>query len=244
MTKFKVLSTKKLDPLLIEQAKESNIEITGQEFISVKPITGKDKWDEVFRWINDKPQYIVFTSANAVESVKKYLHPYVNFESVQWKVFCLSGKTKQAVETIDDLSRSVIDTATDAAALAKKIIESKIKELVFFCGDQRRDDLPGILKKEGVKVHEVIVYTTVETPVRTKDNFDAILFFSPTAVTSFFSVNQLMPHVVCFAIGHTTAHSVGEFTANEVIVSNATSQEAMLNTMTIFFNQKDDLKNA
>ncbi|MFL5808216.1 MAG: uroporphyrinogen-III synthase, partial [Flavisolibacter sp.] len=110
--------------------------------------------------------------------------------------------------------------------------------------DQRRDDLPVILKNKGVNVHEVVVYTTVESPVKAEDNFDAIVFFSPSAVRSFFSVNQLMPHVICFAIGHTTAHSLREFTANEVIVGNSTSQEGMLNTMNIFFNQKDDLKNA
>jgi len=33
MVKYKVLSTKKLDPSLVEQAKKNNIEIIEQEFI-------------------------------------------------------------------------------------------------------------------------------------------------------------------------------------------------------------------
>ena len=244
MTRYKVLSTKKLDPLLIDEAKQAHIEILEQEFISTRPITGKEKWDEVFECIKGKSEYVVFTSANAVNAVKKYLHPYVNFETVDWKVFCLSGKTKEAVESIPELSRSVVDTAPDAAALAKKIIEHKIRKLVFFCGSLRRDELPAILKHEGVDVHEVVVYTTVETPVKIDAHIDAILFFSPSAVNSFFSVNQIKPQTVCFAIGQTTANALRETTDNEVIVSNSSSQEGIIKTMNIFFKQKDDLKNA
>src|SRR5215213_1713498 len=119
MAKYKVLSTKKLDPLLIEQAKRNDIEIIEHEFISVKPVTGKEKWDEVFNYIQQQA-YIVFTSANAVEAIKKYLHPYINYNVIDWKIFCLSGKTKETIEAGADLSGSVIDTADNAVDLANK----------------------------------------------------------------------------------------------------------------------------
>jgi len=244
MIRYKVLSTKKLDPLLIEQAKQANIEILEQEFISVKPITSKENWDEVFECIKGKPEHVVFTSSNAVNAVKKYLHPYVNFETVDWRVFCLSGRTKESVESIPELSKSIVDTASDATTLAKKIIGHHIRKIVFFCGDQRRDELPDTLKNEAIDVLEIVVYTTVETPVKFDAHIDAILFFSPSAVNSFFSVNQINPQTVCFAIGQTTANALRESTANEVIVSSSTSQEGIMKTMNNFFKQKDDLKNA
>jgi len=100
------------------------------------------------------------------------------------------------------------------------------------------------LKNEGVDVREIVVYTTVKTPVKFDKDMDGIIFFSPSAVNSFFSVNHIKPQTVCFAIGQTTANALRESTGNEVIVSNSVSQEGMMKTMKIFFTQKDDLKNA
>ena len=77
-------------------------------------------------------------------------------------------------------------------------------------------------------VHEIIVYETVETPVTAIENIDGILFFSPSAVNSFFSVNQLNANTVCFAIGNTTAEAIAGFTGNKIITSEYTSQEMML----------------
>ncbi len=77
-------------------------------------------------------------------------------------------------------------------------------------------------------VHEVVVYETVETPTVAADDIDAILFFSPSAVKSFFSVNQLKSGAICFAIGATTAAAVKEYSGNKVFISEAPTQEALL----------------
>ena len=50
-------------------------------------------------------------------------------------------------------------------SLSKKIIKnSSIKNVIFFCGDKRRDELPENLIKNGINVEEIIVYKTMETP--------------------------------------------------------------------------------
>ena len=91
------------------------------------------------------------------------------------------------------------------------------------------------MKSAGIKVHEVVVYETVETPVIANDDFDGILFFSPSAVQSFFSVNQLKNSDVCFAIGQTTAESIAAFAKNKIFISKTTSQEALLQEVINYF---------
>jgi uroporphyrinogen-III synthase len=78
MTKHKVLSTKKLDASLVQEAKQNGIEIVEKDFITVRPILNKEKWEEIFRVIESKTQYVAFTSSNAVSSLKKYLTDYVS----------------------------------------------------------------------------------------------------------------------------------------------------------------------
>jgi uroporphyrinogen-III synthase len=235
MAKHKVLSTKKLGPSLIDVAKENGIDIIEQEAIKVNPILSKEKWQEILGLLQSKKQFAVFTSSNAVLSVKKYLHEYVNPFQTNWKIFSLSGKTKEVLDENAGLFGTIIGTADNSKSLAEKIVTEKINEVIFFCGNKRREELPNILKNAGIKVHEVVVYETVETPVISNNDFDAILFFSPSAVQSFFSVNQLKNSVVCFAIGQTTAESVTAFAKNKIFISKTTSQKALLQEVFNYF---------
>jgi uroporphyrinogen-III synthase len=235
MAKHKVLSTKKLEPSLIGQAKENDIEIIEQEAIKTNPILSKEKWQEIFQLIESKKEFIVFTSSNAVLSVKKYLNEYINPFQTNWKIFSLSGKTKETLEENTEDFGTIISTVDNSKTLAEKIVDAKVDEVIFFCGNKRRDELPNILKEAGIKVHEVVVYETIETPIIVNDDFDAILFFSPSAVQSFFSVNQLKNNTACFAIGATTANSIASFTDNKIIVSELPSQEKMLALVNFYF---------
>jgi uroporphyrinogen-III synthase len=234
MAKYKVLSTKKLEPSLIEHAKQNHIEIIDQEFISVKPVLTFENINR-FLLLLKKP-YAVFTSANAVTSFTCYLHPGDPAYKPLWKIFCLGGKTKEAVLKIRSLKKNIVAEANNATDLAHKIIEREVKEIVFCCGDRRRDELPDILKKAGITIHELVVYETVETPSTiATDDIDAILFFSPSAVKSFFSVNQLKKTTVCFAIGQTTASSIADCSDNKIIISESPSQEMMLASVHFYF---------
>src|SRR5450432_2382176 len=91
------------------------------------------------------------------------------------------------------------------------------------------DILPDILKKNGVRLTELIVYDTRLTPVQIKESPDAILFFSPTAVQSFFSINTLAPDTRVFAMGKTTAAALTTFTSNEIIISPESDKAYVFN---------------
>jgi uroporphyrinogen-III synthase len=231
MKKIKVLSTKKLKPLLIDEVKEKGIEITEHEFINIVPIDFKPSHKLMSE---SRDATVIFTSRNAV----------VNINGIEIQnVYCLSGSTKTAVEEKFP-SATIVGTADNAKDLSEEIIEAGLKEVLFFCGHNRRDELPSILKKAGVTVQEVVVYETIETPVAVSNDFDAVLFFSPSAVSSFFQKNQLQDDKVCFAIGGTTADAIKNFAANEIRVSKATTQESILSDLEEFFKKERRMNSA
>jgi uroporphyrinogen-III synthase len=235
MAMHKVLSTKKLEPSLVVQAKDNGIEITEQEAIKVNPILSVVKWHEIFHLVQNDKQFVVFTSSNAVVAVQKYLAEYVNPFDVNWRIFSLSGKTKEVLEQDLESFGSIVAVADDSKALAKKIVESGSKEVIFFCGDKRRDELPSMLAEASIKVHEIVVYETVETPVVATQDYDAVLFFSPSAAQSFFSVNQLNSRTVCFAIGQTTADKIAGACTCKIIATRSPRQGLLLQEVINYF---------
>ena len=75
----------------------------------------------------------------------------------------------------------------------------------------------------------MIVYKTEETPQVLSKQYDGILFFSPSAVQSFFSKNYITDKTQVFAIGATTANVVKSFIQQPVIISNKPGKENLVN---------------
>lgn len=241
MTQYTILSTKKIDPDLKAEMEQKGVEVLEEEFITIKPILNQSKQEEIKPWIEHPVEIaVVFTSQHAAATVNKYLRPFDTYIIPgNWRVFCLSGATKELAQQ-HILAEQLIDTAPNATELAAKIIaHGQFKQVVFFCGNQRREELPRLLKEAGIEVIEIIVYETVATPVVTTSNLDAVLFFSPSAVKSFFSVNALKKDTACFAIGHTTAAAIGDYTDNKIIVSESPEQVTMLAGVWFYLQNTD-----
>jgi uroporphyrinogen-III synthase len=113
--------------------------------------------------------------------------------------------------------------------LAQKIICNKsVKSCVFFCGNKRLNTLPDKLLSAQIKLDEIVVYETVDVAQKVEKVYDGILFFSPSAVQSFFSLNTLHPQTVIFSIGDTTTNEIKKFTKVAIISCNIPSQEQMM----------------
>ena len=108
--------------------------------------------------------------------------------------------------------------------------------MVFFCGDERRDELPDILKQHDIDVNEIVVYQTVEVPRKITKKYFGILFFSPSAVRSIFKLNKLGEKTIPFAIGNTTANEIKKFSNNKIIISNEPGKENLNQKMMEYFN--------
>ncbi len=224
-----------MEPSIVQYVKQNNIDIIEQEFISVQPVFPEEKFKQLIDLTNSEIRHVIFTSSNAVTALNDLLNKNNTISTNNWKIFCLSGKTKEAIINSIFPKENIVSVADNAAALAKKIIDEKIKEVIFFCGNKRRDELPSLLKNAGIKIHEIIVYETVETPTIATDEFKAVLFFSPSAVQSFFSLNQLKKDIICFAIGDSTADSIAGFSNNKIITCRYPSQEEMINSVQNYF---------
>lgn len=216
-----VLSTRPLSATLIADAAAKGVIIDVLPFIGTE-LLRDDALTRQLRELSHRSLTAVFTSANAVGALE-HLQGFAD-----WKIFCLSGATRVAVT-----HRFGEDAVAGTAASAKELAEVIIRKgpagvITFFCGDRRRDELPQMLKAAGLSVHELIVYRTILTPARIEKHYDAIAFFSPTAVESFFSVNTVGPDIPLFAIGTTTAAALNQKCSNPVLISSSPDEKLLI----------------
>ncbi|KAA2240095.1 uroporphyrinogen-III synthase [Chitinophaga agrisoli] len=231
--RYHILSTRELPADLLLAATEQGMDIEIRSFIQVTPIVS-DTLKERIQPLLREHVHVVFTSANAVHAAADYMG---GSYPAEWQVYCLDGATRHAVERRLHTDQRFITTDTHAKTLAAQIMaKGNVPAVVFFCGNKRRGELPDLLRQHGIPVEEIVVYDTTEAPVAVEKTYDGIFFFSPSAVSSFFSVNKLPPDTVCFAIGQTTAGALEPLTNNRIIVSTGTSAQQMVQTAIFYFN--------
>jgi uroporphyrinogen-III synthase len=225
-----ILSTAVLSKELIAEANLHGIEIDEISFIETKRNKNEITVNKIKNYLT-RNITAVFTSANAVASVADHLE-----QKLSWKIYCVGNTTKKLIQSTFG-KNSVTDTADNAEQLAEKIFLNKIRSIVFFCGNKRRDELPNKMKEHNISVEEVIVYDTIETPAILKKKYDGILFFSPTAVHSFFSVNHIDDATPIFVIGATTAQAITQFGKKNITTLESPSKENLVKKMISYFTQ-------
>lgn len=230
--RIQVLCTRPLNELLVKEAKKKGIDITELSFIDTEPIQSIEVQQEIEQaFLQAVP--VVFTSMNAVEAVAYYQEE----NQPTWDIYCIGNTTKKLVGQYFGEER-IAGTAGDATELAELIVEHDYTdEVIFFCGDQRRDELPQILRQNDIDVNEIMVYHTVALPHTIDKEYHGVLFFSPSAVESFFSKNKLPETTIIFAIGNTTAGQVKKYTSNTIVISNQPGKEHLVRKMMEYFSE-------
>jgi len=229
--KIPILCTRPLPSSLIDEAALAGIEITEQSFIDTESILSVEVQQEI-ELASTETAVVVFTSMNAVDAVTIFLDGH----QPDWSIYSIGTATGKLVKAYFG-EEKVAGTASDAASLAELIAEDRFTdEVIFFCGDQRRDELPDILKQHDIEVNEIVVYQTIATPHKIDREYFGILFFSPSAVQSFFSKNNVPEKTILFAIGNTTANEIRKFTTNKIIISDAPGKENLVAKMIEYFS--------
>src|SRR5690606_23659102 len=104
------------------------------------------------------------------------------------KCFCVGEKTKSLLE---ENGQKVQKTTKYASELADFIVKNhKNDTFHFFCGNLRSNEIPSKLEENNIAFKEITVYKTTLIPKKNERHFDAILFFSPSGVKSYFSNNS------------------------------------------------------
>lgn len=166
-----------------------------------------------------KIENAIFTSQNAVLAIKNEKIKITN-------CYCVGSTTAKALQA---LGFNVLEVAENASTLARAILKKySYNEFVFFCGNNRRDELPRRLRENYTKVEEVEVYKTSLNLKQFQRQFDAVMCFSPSGVKSYFEANEVktFPRMT-ICIGPTTTEEAKKYTAN-VVIANSTSIESVI----------------
>lgn len=225
-----ILCTRPLPQPIVTEAMQSGIEIDVLSFIETESILSVEVQQEIEQ-VALQETTVIFTSMNAVDAVTVFLDGH----KPAWNIYTLGTTTQKLVADYFGTDK-ILGAAADATQLGELIAgEAIATEVNFFCGDRRRDELPGILRNNDIEVNEIVVYHTIATPHIINKAYEGILFFSPSAVDSFFSVNKVAPHSLMFAIGRTTATSIKKYSDNKIIVANEPGKENLVEKMIAYF---------
>lgn len=153
-------------------------------------------------WMSNVPEKTdawIFTSKRAVKAVS----PKLNDLEIPQHIFAVGTNT---AEKLEELGLKVfIPEEYNAAMLANMMQELDLKEVVHFCGNLKAENLAKLLG-ESVNLSSVEVYQTKLTGHKMSDldNFNGIVFMSPSAVESFSQQNSVSENMQVFCIGPTT----------------------------------------
>jgi uroporphyrinogen-III synthase len=226
-TNFHIVSTKVLNPALIHQMESAGLNVTQMDFIK-KTILISDSQPVPLHSI------IVLTSQTAVQAWIE-ITQRLKLDLKKYPVYCLASAT-QAMAVRQGLKISGV--ATDAASLADEILKDKsISAVTFVCGDKRRDELPNRLKKNGVDVQEIIAYKTQLVPVKINQPYAGVLFFSPSAVDSFLSLNDAAASLA-FCLGKTTADHARLSGFSEIHVAKTHTPESLVEKVIHYYKNQ------
>jgi uroporphyrinogen-III synthase len=207
-----ILSTKDLRAASQQTAAQKGIRLDIKPFIRIEYVAAPELITGYERIT------AIFTSVHAV---KAYASVPATARPEIIAVYCIEGTTEREVKRLmPDVP--VLASRPYAAELVRDMVQqysSSLAPLLFFCGDQRMPTIPEGLRQAGIDFEERVVYHTIACPERTDADYDGILFFSPSAVYSFFSLNTLPEHTVAFAIGNTTAGALQPYTDHIVIAA-------------------------
>ncbi len=219
-----IFSTKHLSITQTSTLK-SNIGITMSDFITIqynrlKPVVVKNTIEN-----------IAITSQSAVESL---LNSFDKSELNFTNIYCVGRRTKRLIER--NIGK-VAHVENSAEKLANYLVKNlKTKEITFFCGNKRRDELPNILSKNNILVNEVECYKTILTPNNIDTKYKGILFFSPTGIESYLLENSANEEVI-FCIGETTAAEAKKYFKN-IIIAKLPTSESLLKSVNEYFSEK------
>ncbi|HKJ05930.1 MAG TPA: hydroxymethylbilane synthase [Flavobacteriaceae bacterium] len=213
---FTVVSTKVLSQKQLELF-NNTIDVETSEFITVRDNRLKPSA------LNSVSKNVIITSQNAVESLlNNFSKEELNFENI----YCVGRRTKKRIES---RIGKVTKMQSSGEKLANYLVENvSDKEVTYFCGDQRRDELPTILTKNNFKLNEIVCYQTQLSPKKIDKKHQGVLFFSPTGVESYIKQNKANTSVA-FCIGNTTANAAKKYFQQTIVASVPTVESVVKN---------------
>jgi uroporphyrinogen-III synthase len=224
MEQISILSTKTLSGIQRKAVLDANFDLLEQDFIEVTNTPFS---------LQNIQENLIFSSQNAVLS----LIEQDGWEGLRTKTaFCVGIKTKEILEQNGFTVDVYMDYASELAEIITLIYSQN--SYTFFSGNLRKETLPQALKDAGIVFNEIEVYQTTLTPfkISSQEKFDGILFFSPSAVESYFTNNTIQDEV-CFCIGTTTASSLESKKIKNIIIPELPIIEEVIEEVIAYYKE-------
>ena len=212
---MRLLSTKIVSPHFKDELIKIGISLVEYPIIKIDPLHIK---------IDHVRPTLIFTSQNAVKIVLESSEIVKKIKTK--KCFYVEQKTKLL---LNKKGLDVIKMFESAADLARFLVKNHKKDsFSFFCGRQRRSEIETSLNQRKIvlDIHEV--YKTTYISKYFENCFDGILFFSPSAVTSYFIKNTWPENAHGFCIGSSTSKTLSKFTSNFSTAKSPTENQLPL----------------
>ena len=212
---MRLLATKKLSPSLKDRLVQHGFSLVEYSFIEIKPLTVQ---------IKSTFDHLIFTSQNAVKIA--FSHPEIKSQLREKKYFCVGEKTKSLLE---ENGQKVIKMTQNSSELAHFLVKNfKNEAFSFFCGKRRRSEIESFFLKNNTPLEIHQLSDTLLTPYKIENTFDGVLFFSPSAVESYFELNTWHPNTQGFCIGKTTASALQKYTSKYQIAKQPNEAQLLL----------------
>ena len=192
-------------------------------------------------------QVFAFTSRDGVAGFERFRKAGVKIND-DVPVYAVGGRTSEALSEIgfSDVKSPV---QQDGVGLAHLIINDFLQTrnlndatVLHFCGDRRRDELRHYLTDSEIPIKDVVVYKTELNEMNlTGGKFDAVLFYSPSAVQAYRNSGGFSKEVdlsELFAIGNTTAEELSIESGQHVHVSPEPDTQVFLRYVTRILDEK------
>lgn len=196
----------------------------------------------------DSFEWILFTSANAVQAVDRRRRELGIESSARMSQVRAAAVGPATAEEAEHAGFSVEYVATNhsGSGLAEELGEEMAgKSVLLPRSDRASAELPTILRRSGAVVTEVVAYRTLppsesEREKATeclKEGVDGVLFFSPSAVHNFFELvggermRALQGRAVMVAIGPTTARALSGAGFQRIARAADTTPEAIVEAL-------------
>lgn len=232
---------------LLEQLTSRNAKVKLLPLVSFAPPEDFAEMDEVLTRL-DSFDWIVFTSANAVQAVERRRQQIAADTASAPTTPRVAAVGPATAEEAEHAGFSVDYVAINhsGAGLAEELKNELTGRKVFLPrSDRANAELPSALRKRGAVVTELIAYRTLppseadreSVQESLKGGVDGILFFSPSAVHHFVELlgrerlEALQGRAVMVAIGPTTARALSAAGVQRIARAADTTAEAVVESL-------------
>ena len=218
---MKLLSTKTLSSNIKDHLTKIGTSVVEHPLIEIHPL----------HLNNYKIQsMLIFTSQNAVRLANK--NNALKNKIIGKKSFCVGQKTRDLLEKF---GFKVIQMRENADELAHFLVEKYNKNsFSFFCGRKRRSEIELLFKKKNITIEIHELYDTLFINKKFKSPFDGIIFFSSSAVLSFFENNKWPKNSHGFCIGKSTAETLKKYTTDYSEAKHPNEDQLLLTIINYF----------